>query len=215
MPEIPNSLKSRIAKLVALARADRGNEHEAASASAKVQALLAEYNLEMSQVLADDGPVDPDAERTKVDGVLVTETQWQRKLIDAIADCNFCMRIGQWDTDADRRTYTFIGRKVNVSVTLSIYSYLTATIDRLNPFSDRRTKAHRFWKEGCADRLAERLYQQKWESEAQSRKDAAPRGDGSSLVLSDVYSSEDDLNSDLYYGYEPGTTPRWARERRQ
>ena len=47
---IPEGLRARIAKLMALASDARGNENEAAAASAKVQSLLREYNLEMSQI---------------------------------------------------------------------------------------------------------------------------------------------------------------------
>lgn len=219
MSDIPTSLKSRIAKLLALANDGRGNENEAAVASAKVQALLAEYNLELSQIVETPETVDPEAVRAKHDDALTATFDWQAKLLDRIASNNFVMKVANWrDIDANVRSYSLIGRRVNVVTTIQVYNYLTAAIERLCPFADRRTKAHRSWKDGCADRLRERLWEQRAESERASK--TTPRGDGSSLVLSDVYSTEDDLNIDLYYGYEPGTTAReraerearWARE---
>lgn len=65
MTEIPDSVKSRILKMMALANDERGNEHVAAIASAKIQALLAEYNLELSQITGSDDE-NPDAVREKV-----------------------------------------------------------------------------------------------------------------------------------------------------
>ena len=46
------SIIERVRKLLALSRSD--NPHEAASAAAKAQALLSEYNLSMSDIPAED-----------------------------------------------------------------------------------------------------------------------------------------------------------------
>jgi hypothetical protein len=210
MNAIPDSLRTRIQKLLALANDARGNEHKAQAAAAKVQTLLAEYNLEMSQIVdTDEDDIDPNAIREKVENALTTTTDWQRSLLNSICCNNFVMRIYDWGTDG-KSTYSLIGRKLNTSTTIQVYTYLTGAIDRLCPFTDKRTKSHRSWKEGCAERLAARLDRQRWEAEAASRQQRgdAPRGNGADLVLSDVYSSEEDLNHDLYSGFEPGTTAR-------
>jgi hypothetical protein len=216
MSEIPTSIKNRITKLMALA-GNNSNEHEAAAASAKVQALLAEYNLEMSQIIDtdEDAVVDPDAVREKQADVVTTSTDWERRLFGAIAENNFCMGYRKWTADDDVAVFTLIGRKMNVAATLSVYGYLIGAIARLNPYQDKRTKAHRSWQEGCADRLRSRLNEQRWEQERVSRNERAaqaasegPRGNGSDIILSDVYSSESDLNQEVYYGRAPGTTAR-------
>lgn len=214
---IPESLKARIQKLLALANDSRGNENEAASASAKVQALLAQYNLEMSDVQeSDDATIDnPDAEREKSESVKTSATQWQVDLMASLARNNFCLHWTRTTRETGRghgatRAHSLIGRRVNVTTTIQTYEYLTATMERLNPYADKRTISHRSWHEGCAARVAQRLAEQRAQSEAQSRQATheAPRGNGRDVVLSDIYSSEEDLNRDMRWGYAPGTTAR-------
>ena len=212
---IPESLVARIRKLLALANDTRGNENEAAAASAKVQALLAEYNLEMSQVLNDGGAANPDAARVTERSEDFAREEWQGNLMQRIAENNFCLH---WIETRDEalwarpvRRHMLIGRQVNVVTTRDLYDYLVATMDRLNPF-ERRTKSHRSWTEGCVSRIGSRLYRQRQDSLAASRASDAPRGNGTDLVLADVYSSEDDLNNDARYGYEAGTTARRRAE---
>ncbi len=216
---IPDSIKTRIQKLLALANDARGNENEASAASAKVQALLAQYNLEMSQV--QESQVDaetPDDDREKAEDIVESTQQWQVDLMARIAENNFCLHWSErkWvgDKATDLRTHSLIGRSINVLTTKQVYNYLIATMERLNPFLDRRTIARRSWFEGCASRLETRLYDERQKSEAESRqaKQETPRGNGSDIVLADVYSSESDLNRDLRWGYAPGTTARNRRE---
>jgi hypothetical protein len=220
MGMIPEGLKVRLQKLMALAADTRGNENEAAAASAKVQALLGQYNLEMSQVVETGAEeVDPDSERAKSEAFAETTERWQVDLMAGIARNNFCLH---WTNNRfdDRNelighSHYMIGRKINLDTSRRMYEYLTATMDRLNPFTDKRkVKSRRSWNEGCANRLDDRLYKQRQESEAASRaeRNEGPRGNGSDLVLADVYSSEEDLNRDLRWGYAPGTTARNRRE---
>lgn len=216
---IPESVKTRIQKLLALANDARGNENEAASAGAKVQALLAQYNLEMSQVQETQTDAEtPDTDREKAENVAETTQAWQVDLMARIAKNNFCLHYSEreWigDKPRDTRRHHLIGRSINVMATRQVYDYLMATMERLNPFVDKRTIARRSWFEGCASRLETRLYEERRKSEAESRQatQEAPRGNGSDIVLADVYSTESDLNRDLRWGYVPGTT---ARERRE
>lgn len=222
MSHIPESVRARLQKLMARATDDRGtDENSAAIAMAKLQAMLAEYNLEMSQVSADEGEASVDAAREKLALVIPAEFEWQSELLEAITRCNFCLGSRDWNR---KRIYTLVGRSVNIKATVQVYTYLVGTIDRLCPIVDgRRQKAILSFKKGCSDRLRSRLWQQRSESEAASqaaRGDVA-RGSGSDLVLSDVYSSEDDLNRDLWNGLPVGTSARerierearWATER--
>ena len=216
---IPDSIRTRIQKLLALANDGRGNEHEAAAASAKVQSLLSEYNLEMSQVQETaEEEIAPDALRDRSEYAAETTQTWQVDLMARIAMNNFCLHWTNGRFEGDRliaRRHSLIGRRVNIATTLQVYEYLSATMERLNPFTDkRRTKSRRSWFEGCASRLESRLYQQRAESMQASRdaRNEGPRGNGLDIVLADVYSSEDDLNRDLRWGYVPGTTARTRRE---
>src|SRR3984885_10754022 len=126
--EVPASVRGRISKLLAMAQDTRGNEHETQAAAAKVQDLLASYNLEMAQfVEADDAAeIDPDAERQKCDEVVTLESgDWREGLFRSIADANFCMRfIGAWTPD-EKRIWSLVGRRVNIAKTHQVYHYLT------------------------------------------------------------------------------------------
>src|SRR5271166_443754 len=214
MTEITDGLKAKIRKLLALAEDGRGNEHEAAAASAKVQELLAEYNLDMACV-TETQDTDPDAIREQAGDIEVV-IDWQGELFAAIARNNFCMRhCTEWGGKNVRR-YVLIGRRINVRTTIDVYSYLMSAMARLTPYPDKRTRAHRSWNEGCAARLATRLFDARCQAEAASRtaRGERPRGNGSDLVLSDVYSTEGDLNRDFHLGLEPGTSAREREARR-
>jgi hypothetical protein len=88
-------------------------------------------------------------------------------------------------------------------------------MERLCPYDDKRGRSANSWLSGCTDGLSSRLYQLRQEAERSSRatREDQPRGNGRDLVLTDVYSSEDDLNNDMRWGYEAGTTARNRRER--
>lgn len=55
--------------------------------------------------------------------------------------------------------HVFVGRKANVITAQLMYQYLTQTIEDLVPVEnkDRLSRSAMSWKEGCADRLCERL----------------------------------------------------------
>jgi hypothetical protein len=226
---IPESVVSRVRKLLALA-GNNSNENEAQAAAAKAQAILAEYNLEISQI--GDAEPSADATREKDVGSVAATADWQVTLMAALAEANFCLH---WTTETlarrmdgtgklrMRRRHSLIGRQVNIIVVKEMYTYLLQAMERLCPYGDRRDRSTRSWYQGCSDRLRSRLQEQRAASEAESRKrrGETPRGSGTDLVLSDVYSSEEDLNNDLRYGYAPGTTAahraerdaRWAAQR--
>lgn len=212
---IPEGVKTRIRKLLALAQDARGNENEAASAAAKVQNLLGQYNLELSAIVDSGARAAPsiDAERERINGLDGITEAWQVGLLSTVAECNFCLYWTDEERVGTRRKILsrLVGRKINVGATLDVYDYLALTMGRLNPYP-QRGKSRRSWNEGCADRLGARLYRQRVESERASRTAAgdAPQGSGFDLVLTDVYSSEADLNLDMRNGLPAGTT---ARER--
>lgn len=211
---IPDSIVDRIRKLLALSK-HNDNEHEAASAAARAQKLMAEYNLEISQV--SDAPAAQETTREKRAGMMAATSDWQVALMGTLAKNYFCMHWTETVLDVrldgkgkmrNRRRHSLIGRAVNILLVSEMYEYLTSTMDRLCPYEDTRARAAKSWFMGCSDRLRSRLDEQRATQEAESRaqRDEPNRGSGSDLVLSDVYSSEADLNNDVRYGYTAGTT---------
>lgn len=221
---IPESLINRVRKLLALA-ANNPSQAEADSATAKAQALMAEYNIEMSSV-GEEAPKTADATREKRTTEIQASHEWQISLMAALAKNNFChhwvtaRRARREDGTGKERMRTkhnLIGRQANVAVVIEMYRYLVGTMDRLSAeagYTDGRDRSTRSWYQGCVDRLTSRLDDQRRASEAESRARRADpaRGSGTDLVLSDVYSSEEDLNNDLMHDYPPGTTAARSRE---
>jgi hypothetical protein len=218
---VPESVIARVRKLLALA-GNNSNENEANAAALKAQAILAEYNLEMSSI-DDSEPASVDATREKDEGSIAATSDWQVTLMKAVAEANFC---AHWTVEVlarrtngtgrlrMRRRHCLVGRSVNVLVVKEMYSYLMGTMERLCPYEDKRDRSTKSWFNGCSDRLQSRLsdLRAKADAEARARRGDVPRGNGMDLVLSDVYLNEEDLNNDLRYGYAPGTTTRARAE---
>lgn len=158
-PEAQDAVR-KIEKLLKLA-AKNPNQNEAAAATVKAQALLAQYNLDMTIVEANSGASSGKREDAKLKGGLY---HYQRDLWRAVADLNFCMyfHIYAFDKNKSRvmkrkidkrwsdqaqgyrpvyeRTrvqggYTFehriVGRVVNTTLTKTMVQYLEQTIERL------------------------------------------------------------------------------------
>jgi hypothetical protein len=217
---IPTSVVARIRKLLSLA-GNNSNEHEANAAAEKAQAIMADYNLTLAE-LGDGAAPTEESARSRHELSLSARMQWQTDLMASLANNNFCM---QWTEVVRcqnyangpfrmRKRHRLIGRQANVTVVIEMYQYLIGTMDRLCIYPDRRGRSATSWLQGCTDRLVSRLHDQRVLAEAASRarRGDPGRGSGSDLVLSDVYSSEEDLNTDLRYGYSPGTTARHAAE---
>jgi hypothetical protein len=104
-----------------------------------------------------------------------------------------------------------------------MYDYLVETLDRLLPYQgmQKRGREALLWLEGASDRIGERLNAKRraMEEESRRKRDEAQANatttsstPGTALVLSDVYSTEEDYNTDFEYGLEPGTTARKRKE---
>lgn len=224
---IPASVVARVRKLLSLA-GNNSNENEASSAASKAQEIMTEFNISLSEIGQDpSASTTGDTAREKQGTGLAAAKKWQTDIMATLAANNFC---AHWtEAHLSRRSngtgwlrmrsrHFLIGRQANIVVTVETYKYLCETMERLCPYDDRRGRSSTSWFQGCTDRLVDRLGIQRQESEAASRarRQDPGRGDGSSLVLSDVYSSEEDLNNDLRYGYTPGTTgarPETEKER--
>ena len=136
----------KIEKLMRLAGRSQ-SEHEAASATAKAQELLAAYNLDMSAIGGEEAD-GARAEQNHKGGFYKFEQDVWR----AVAELNFCMYWSQqqWEprppeqrsarvagyVDAWRRTHKLtsshrvLGRRVNVVATISMADYLLGAIER-------------------------------------------------------------------------------------
>lgn len=224
-----SNIVNRVRKLLALATEGSGaTEAEAASAAAKAAALLAEYNLSLAEL--DAATEDESAVREKRDLGIQARHDWQRNLMRAVAEGNFCAYwIEHRMTDRDehgegrprkRAWFMLVGRRANVVSTVEMYRYLRAAAMRLLPYADRRDRSARSWFDGFADRLVSRLSDARREREVASYRErearrtaagGAPNGSGRELVLADVYSTEEELNNDMRWGYHPGTTANRRR----
>ena len=146
----------RIRKLLALATSP--NEHEAASAAEKAQAMLAEYNLSMAEVEAvntngsDEIVRDDSPKPGKI---------WRRPLYGAVGRLYFCQYFYAHRGPLD--THTFIGARHNIEVAKLMANYLEEAIIRLGNEGARsvmpheRTRYKTSFMLSCAIRLCVRL----------------------------------------------------------
>lgn len=169
--------------------------------------------------------------------------KYQTQLMEALARNNFCMHwIDEqwrpdpkgkklrghyqrnatteqfWDKGRLVKVHMLLGSEVNVVTTQIIYDYLVETMDRLLPWQgmEKRGKDALLWLSGCTETLVERLNEQRYVKDEESRRaqaEAAKTGGTALVRLADLYNTEADLNNDAKWGYEPGTTGRKRRER--
>lgn len=229
-----DTIIARIRKLMALT-ADRGaTEAEAQLASSHVQRLLAEHNLSMATVEA-SGQSSGDGGKRVKEGVGSRQVyKWQRDLMAAVAELNYCKAFAKWQNRGWNKAkvfdgYELIGRVDNVATTKVMFEYLQQTIERLaredvggdaKQFFTRY--AHSF-KQGCADRVWARLREEQMrvvkEQERKAREQnvrnqhpGAASTNLPAVMLSDVIQAEIDLNEDFIQGLTPGTTARVRAE---
>jgi len=184
-----DKLIAKIKKLMALTSSP--NEHEAALAAEKMQAILAEHNLSMTDVKAAKEGFDG----IKTDGDLRTNSfPWRRSLANAVAQMYFCKyffvthRKPGGNARSGHDSHHFVGASHNIEVAKMMFGYLNETVDRL---AREGAKAHPENRSGyitsftnaCAGRLVTRIY---------DRIEAAKRGEvkneaGKSMALVVLY----------------------------
>lgn len=230
MTTATNPVYARIQKLLALADSARNSsEAEAASAAAKVQDLLQEYGLTLAQVEAEGGSTDQGGGRGTVTTDRRALYRWQRDLMAALAENNFCLHrvreVEALDGKKMRRSrrHQLVGRRLNVDVTLDTYDYLSVAVRRaaVSGGFDHATREsdHHLFLDGAVTRLTERLAERRLQRERESAEREAQRqatvgasGTHRELVLTDVYGSEADQNNDVLNGFPVGTTAAKRRE---
>lgn len=217
---------SLAAKLMAVQENRGASETEATMAAEKLQQLLQDHNLSMSQVeqAAGDGAA-PVAKRVK-DAIRTSVWQtWRAFLLEGIARNNFCLAraMTKWLDNGDRQqTTVIVGREVNINVTKLTYDYLVNAFQRAvaelgikRSASTQQRKEFDWFMEGAVTRVVERLDERRRERERESeaaKQATTGSGTGKELVLSDVYGSEADLNNDALNGFPAGTTAARRRE---
>jgi hypothetical protein len=226
MDEKTTAVIAKVRKLLAMAQGN-ANEHEAAVAASKAQDLLEAYNLDMAIISRADNKFAARAKENRAGGLY----KWQRNLWNATAELNFCM---YWYIKGNlansQYEHQILGSHANVIGTEVMAKYLEQTIERLarqwvhtnRPGKSVFIKEAIAYREGMAERLTHRLWnlrhehleeERKRRTEERARNKAAGVNTENALVLQDVMNTEEDLNRDHLYGYEPGTTAKLRAER--
>jgi len=239
---IDDKIIQRLQRLLALAEGRGATEAEAALAMERAQDLLAKHNLSMASVFAAGAKDTEKREESELDAIKGSKGRaamykWQQELMRSIADANYCRH---WiRTTYNRRSklnsHVLIGRESNVVACRLMFEYLLQSMDRMIPVKDQSRSAYS-WKEGCVDRLVERISQQRWDREEANRKEAAeaelrakeaqartkhpasaPSPEGTfhapTVILADYAQQESEFNQDVLRGRELGTTARERAER--
>src|SRR4051812_48343500 len=92
-----DSVINRIQKLMALTEGRGATEAEAALAASHVQRLLAEHNLSMAHIEASGGSSGADGKRERTGVNRKQVYKWQRELMAALAELNYCKPLTKWE----------------------------------------------------------------------------------------------------------------------
>lgn len=223
MTDNPNDMASVIAKiekLLALGQ-NNDNEHQAAAAMAKVQAMLEAYNLDMS-VIGKSGKEHQGAQRKDQTGKGGLYG-WQRKLWRGVAELNFCHYMSiKGLAKGSVYEHRMIGSHANVVSTEIMAKYLQQTIERLAQAWAKERGYHSVfvrdaiaYRDGMADRIVDKLSDRRRQVLAEERikteerkKREAAEGivTGNAMTLVEIISTEADFNNDYLNGWELGTT---------
>jgi hypothetical protein len=163
MPEEEkDSILKRIQKLLKMSEENGASENEAMMAASKVQELLKEHNLSLSDV-KDDTEQEP-IDRENFD---LGKENWRGWIAQATAKLYFCsmFQTTKYENYKRVKKSVFVGRKSNRIVAKSMCDYFEKTVEKLadeefktvpgNKAVINRMK-HAF-KIGCASRLQSRL----------------------------------------------------------
>ena len=223
----------QIQKLLNLA-AKNSNEHEAAAATAKAQALLAKYNLD-SAAVAGAAPQEGRREQQKVEGGFYA---FHREMWRAVAELNFCIYWTQAyyvrgirkrynaglppvETNIRKHRHCLVGKIVNTRSTMAMAQYLETAIERVVKERIKGNDLHHMsnwavsFRRGCFDRVIEMLQDRRRkfiDEEEKRQREAARKASGAStataLTIGTLAQQEKDANMDFIYG------EGWSAKRR-
>lgn len=159
----------RIQKLLALSQSS--NEHEAALALAKAQALLAEHNLSMAEVQMRTGVKSAYLQRHFM---LAGQDQWRRDLMTTLARFNFC-DVVYW---CGTVKVAVVGESENIEAVGLMYRFVEGQLEQLASSGFARYIRHggqahaRSWKtsfyQGALQTIRQRLQAERTALEASS-----------------------------------------------
>lgn len=212
--QISDNVVRKIQLLLKLAERKEGNEVEAAAAMGKAQELLAQYNLDLATVqdkVVAGGANTPDQAMAKRDYARISRSamyNWQRKLVRALAEANYCRywveetTEERWKRLCNVKRHKVLGRVANTTAVLVMTDYLMETIERLLPYTgrERLSRSAVSWREGCADRLIERIQEK---AEAMRTADYAAQGEAAystAIAVRNMASAEEIGNYDHIHG---------------
>lgn len=209
MAHVGEDIAVKIQKL--LAAAQSANEAEAASAMRFAQALMRKHNLDYATI-RDSAATTTDA-REKVDVDRSARYAYQRLLWECLASVNYCWytTLYVWDDTAEyrwprkdkpKKRHSILGRRSNVLTVQMLGEYLEDTMSRLT--ADMGSNSAKInWKNGCVDRLVERLTADFKSTEGVSGASAEDKA----LVLKSLADREYQGNYDFKHG-----DGAWARK---
>lgn len=176
-------LIAKINKIMALA-ANNPNEEEAASAAAKAQALLAEYNLTHADLSKADKPM---SDTFVFESTKTKRWTWEPGLGLAVAQLYFCAYFHRDYRNEDMRQHMFVGAKHNTEIAWLMFEYLSKTTQRLaqagckglpkREHSPYRTE----FRIQCSLRLQNRLIKRRRQAEQGEAKAVEIMDDGSAV----------------------------------
>lgn len=217
----------KIRKLLNLAKDGAATEGEASVAMEKAREIMAANNLSMAQLEA-SGKAGGEGSSRFTGGLKGKALyKYQQRLMATVCDTNFCAVLvdSKWNGRRYMDTgYTIIGREVNVIAATNMFEYLNASLERIvTPHLESNSQRLSRWavsfKEGAAQRLAERLRDRHREelarqsAEARAQREAAPTAGALVVVMEDFAQAEDDANLEHRMGWEPGEAARRRAER--
>ena len=184
----PEAIASKIQKLLALS--DSSNEHEASLAAERASALLAKYNLSLSDLPGEVEETGHQIDFTKC------SSPWVRMVWQAVARLNFCgyafsgrcptELAGELHPKQNRTFHWVIGSQANSTATQLMSHYICDTIIALSASERRRLNESDRWKcafrEGAASTVINRL-NERHEANKTPDPEAAPGSTGLPAVI--------------------------------
>ena len=169
--QMKDSLLTRIKKLMAMTVERGATVEEAATAARKIQQILFEHNLSMSQVESHN-PDQPKEGMGKTEYTMKfggpMAARWMATLTHYIAKYNF----GYVVTNTRERKIWVIGKPSNVEVILYMAEYIGLEIQRLckerMKGPNNNSSFYNAFTRGAVDTIRQRLYEQQEVSKAQS-----------------------------------------------
>ena len=165
----------KVRKLLALGQSD--NEHEAALAIARAQALMEKYGIEAAMLRVngdDDEPVEDFAVFTRSRQKIF----WRGKLAATLAKANGCRMY--WHRDgygkSKRVHIRVVGRKTDADWVQQLFTHCALEIDRLTARHATSREFGRSFRFGCVAAIATAIREEKERLRDELRADAERRG---------------------------------------